>query len=243
MSEITYPRPPVTEAVFEFRFSDVLNDRDLQRLKSRFSSRFPSVEERKNISVEVQPDRIATSAVLAGFQMTAKDAASIVILQHNALTTVKPAPYITWEEMMETSKANYELFEKTVGRKLINRISSRFQNRIDIPSEQISGKDLFEFVRLGVTLPEEISPLIGPYSLACSFFEKTTGVKVFAQTSIADPGPVIDHVSIFLDIDAFIDENISSHKDVLWNAAPLLRRAKNAVFEQCITDETRRLFQ
>ena len=50
-------RAPILEAIIEFRFAgDPLADRDFARLQNQFKGEYPSIEERREISVEIAPD-------------------------------------------------------------------------------------------------------------------------------------------------------------------------------------------
>jgi uncharacterized protein (TIGR04255 family) len=56
------------------------------------------------------------------------------------------------------------------------------------------------------------------------------------------PAPLINHVSMVLDIDVFRTEQIPGRDNDLWTCIDAVRPLKNTIFEACITDEARRLF-
>ena len=66
-----YDRPPITEAVIDVKFDTNLTEKERERLMERFRGNFPSVEERKSITVEVGPVGVTTEATTAGYKMTA----------------------------------------------------------------------------------------------------------------------------------------------------------------------------
>jgi len=56
------------------------------------------------------------------------------------------------------------------------------------------------------------------------------------------PAPLINHVSMVLDIDVFRTDQIPGRDADLWDCIDTVRSLKNAIFEACITDEARKLF-
>lgn len=235
-----YSKPPIVEAVFELRFAELLSQRELERLRDRLSSNLPKIEQQQKIDIEVTNAGANTKVTPIGFKMTSSNALDIVVMQVNQFGSSRMAPYEGWEKFIRTAKANYDDFTKIVGRKTITRIASRFVNRLDIPVAEMQGADILEFVRFGVTMPEELSKTIGPFSVAVNFI--VDNVKILAQCGVSPPA-LLDHVSLVLDIDAFVDNDIKPHKDAIWEVASTLRAAKNRVFETSITDRVRAYFQ
>ena len=54
--------------------------------------------------------------------------------------------------------------------------------------------------------------------------------------------PLIDHVSLLLDIDLFKDQNVPQKDNEVWELFSHLHRQKNKIFEAFITDKARELF-
>ncbi len=242
VAEQHYARAPIVEAVFDVRFSEALSERDMERLRDRLNSRYPTIEDRKYIKIEVKADKVITTSNPAGYKMTASNAVDVVLVQPNDFSSVRLAPYQTWEVFVDVARENYELFTKVVGRKTITRVATRFINRFDIPTEEIEGHDVAEWVSTSILLPDALTKAIGPYSYAVNFIHLKTGVKVLVQSGIVAPA-LLKHVSINLDIDVSVDSNITAHKDEIWKIAPRLREAKNSVFEGLITEKLREKFQ
>ena len=237
-----YNRPPIVEAIIDLKFDGILSDRELRRLRDRFKTNFPAIEEKKNIRVEVNAQGISTKSTPAGFKMTAKNAVDMVLINEDSFGTVRLAPYDRWKNLIRAAKNNFEIVMKAVGRKTVVRLGVRFVNRLDIPSAKIMGRDLAEFVKLDIALPQGIAKERGSHSLAVNLVEVSTGAKVLLQSGEMVPA-LLDHRSVSLDIDASWDSDISNRIDEMWASVELLRNAKNACFEACITDELRSLFE
>jgi uncharacterized protein (TIGR04255 family) len=187
-------------------------------------------------------DRVETNSERAGFKMTAENAIDVILINSDSFGSARLAPYDRWENLVAGARSNFETFTKVVGRKQITRIATRFINRFDIPTEKIEGHSFAKFVRVGVSLPIAVSHVIGDYSLAVTGFEVSTGAKFLIQNGTVPPA-LLDHISISLDIDAYWDSEIPTRIEEIWEKAETLRDAKNAIFENCITDEMRELIQ
>jgi len=237
-----YARPPIIEAVFEFQFEEPSGERDLERLRDRFKRQYPAIEQQLQISVEVRGEKVTTTSTPSGFKMTSANALDVLLVQTKSLGTTRLAPYESWESLISTAKANYEAFTKIVGRRKITRIGARFLNRIDIPTKKLVGQSLIDWVYVGIAIPTTVTAVIGPYSLSVNCVDVQTGIKIQLQSSLGLTS-LLEHASIFLDVDAYQDTDIPTRLDELWEHAEVLRQAKNNVFENNITDATRALFQ
>jgi len=237
-----YPRPPITEAVVELQLATGLSQGELERLRERQKTRYTTIETVENIQLNFQPTSIATDRSLVGFKMTSKNAVDLIMIQQRNLSSVRLAPYVGWEYLFAKVVENYELFKKVIGRREISRIGVRFVNRIDIPLTKIQGRDLYEFVKVGVSVPHGLAQSVGEYYINATFIDKETGMSVRIQGGTLVPA-ILEHASILLDIDVFIDKTIPKREDEFWIKLNEMRVTKNRVFELSITDEARRLFQ
>jgi len=236
-----YPKAPIVEAVFEVRFAETLSIADFARARERFKSNYPKTEDENDIRVAIDGPHINTQTSLSGIKLTASNAADIVLIRTNLISSNRYAPYIGWDDFFSKVISNFETFTKLFGRKTITRIGTRFLNRLDIPSEQLEGRSVSEWVKATVALPKQLTQTIGPYSFAVNFIHLDTGAKILLQSGVVPPA-LLKHVSVTLDIDAFVDENIGPHKDEIKRIAPMLRAAKNSVFENLITEKLRMTF-
>jgi uncharacterized protein (TIGR04255 family) len=237
-----YARPPITEAVIELKFNETLDTREMERVREKFKSTFVTVEERKDIEVSFDADKIFHKATPAGFKMTARNAVDVVMINTTSLGTIRLAPYESWDDLIKAAIENFSQFTKVLGRKKIVRIGARFVNRFDIPNAMMQGQKINELLRLGISLSDEISEVIGPYSLVVNAADRRTGAKLLIQSAVTTPA-LIDHTSITLDTDAYLDTDIPQRLDEMWERVAILRDAKNSVFENSITDKLRELFQ
>lgn len=238
-----YARPPITEAVLELRFDDPLSGRDMERIRDRFKSMYPVIEQMQEIDVVFDASKVEPKVRAAGFKMSDKDAVDILMLKSISIGTIRLAPYENWERLSGRAKENWELFTKVVGRKKVNRIGSRFINRIDIPDEMLKARKLSELFRTGIRIAPEIGGGLDNFAFNINTVHNATGAKLTIQSIIVRPPPLLEHTSVVLDTDASWEADIPLRVDEMWAKADILRNAKNDVFESSITDQLRELFQ
>jgi uncharacterized protein (TIGR04255 family) len=220
-----YPRPPITEAVIELRSDRALTGRDLERCRDRFKRQYEKVEDINEVEVLFQDNKISHSAVASGYKMTARNAVDVLMLNPVSLATVRLAPYQSWEDLLQSAKENLETVTKIVGRQNFVRIGARFVNRIDIPNDRLVDRKSTDFIVSGVDIPVEASGTLTAYFFNAHTVRKD-GVKLVIQSGLANP-VLLDHTSILLDIDAFIDAEIPTRIDEMWDKTQLLRMAKS----------------
>jgi len=237
-----YSKPPLVEAVLELRFEQNLSDKEMIRAKDRLQRPFPAVEELKTFQAKLEPRGAVTDMGLAGFKLTSKNGIDVVLLQRNTIVASRLAPYCGWERFVAQAKENYELFEKVVGLKRINRIGARFVNRIDVPDQLLANRHVGDLLNIKIELPNETASSRGVFSLALNFRHSGSGLKVLVQVAVGDP-VLIDHTSVFVDLDCAIDEQIPANMAQLWELVETMRDPKDDIFESLITPEVRELFK
>jgi len=103
-------------------------------------------------------------------------------------------------------------------------------------------KDFGDYLRTVL----QVSPAL-PQGLAGYFMQLSIPLDdnksdaTVTETLIPPASPNV--VSVILDIDVFRTDNLPSEETALWAMFSELRYAKNRVFEACITDKARDLFQ
>jgi uncharacterized protein (TIGR04255 family) len=237
-----YPRAPIIEAIIELRFGGAFSDKELARLRAHFKSSFPTIEDRTNIKVEVGQSGVTTLESPAGFKMTATNAVDLVLVGVDTFATVRLAPYERWEHFRAAAETNFSEFTEAVGRKVVSRIGVRFMNRLDVPLKEVDGSSLNKFLKVGVSIPLDVSSVIEQFSFTFQGVERSTGAKLNINSGVMPPA-LIDHLSLLLDIDVYWDSDIPGRIDKMFEKVEQLRHAKNSVFEHSITDQARELFR
>jgi uncharacterized protein (TIGR04255 family) len=238
-----YTRPPIAEAVLELRFDDLLSSRDLERLRDRFKSTYATIEQIQEIDVLFEGSQVQPKVREAGFKMTDRNAVDVIMVRPISFGTIRLAPYENWEQLSGRAKENWDLFTKVVGRKKVNRIGTRFINRIDIPNQLLSGRNVPDLFRTIVKVAPEIGSAVFNFAFSVNMIHKATGAILTIQSTIVQPPALLEHTSVAFDTDAFWEGEMPLRVDEMWAKADILRDVKNDVFENSISDKLRELFQ
>lgn len=243
-----YARAPIQEAVIEIRCS-VPEDVTVDALASLGAQLDGYEEARPGFEVEQQVDfsgeQIVASAQgrTIGHLFRRRDGRRVIQARLDRLLYAWLHPYDRWESLEREALEAWSKYQSVAKPDRIVRLGVRYVNRIDVDSGSIEIKD---YIR---TSPD-ISPYL-PQMLSGYFMQVVTpldreGRTATITTTLVEP-PNPDATSLLLDIDTYQDIDIDcGGEDVdtrLTEALDSLRRAKNYVFEACITDATRGLIR
>lgn len=232
-----YEKAPVIEAVIEFRFAQPLGDSDPDRIARRLEGKFPNKSNVVDVGVQVSPQGVGVNQSQNGFRLTANDGLRIVIVSKAHIVSSVLAPYVGWDELRQQSEVIISAANAIVGRPRMSRIGVRYINRLDIPGTDV---DMAEWIRLSVTPPPELGQNLAEFTgrIVLPRLEGIVSALMFQSV----PSPLIDHTSVLLDIDNFIDQEVPLSDEALWTRLEEIRNRKNSIFEFCITEKTRLLF-
>ena len=232
-----YPRPPITEAVIEFRFREQMPADAIKRIGDRCKKRFFYDETESGQVIQLNNQGIPNvGQSWRGRRLSSLDRADIVLVRPATLTISRLAPYMGWnylEEIVADSWNNLRHFVKPA----IVRIGTRFINRIDSPYLQPLPPAL---VNIYPQLPS-LSVEPPRHSLVQITLRLDRDLQVTIN-SMPIESPVPSRFGWLLDIDVFQEVNLPQRDDEIWPIIGLMRSEKNRVFETLITDEARELF-
>lgn len=245
MSEPTrrYRRPPITEAVIGFQFSAPIPDRELERFAVAEKRSFPRREQVREISVKIgEPSASAiVGDRISGVKLLSEDSLAILMVFPKALSVCRLAPYTGWDDLVARARDVWDDLTKIVGFRPLDSLSTRYINRIDVPTKIGLKPQVSDYLTVGVVTPEAVGNL-DVFSLNARVLSDDGRFQHVINAGIADP-VLIDHTSFLLDIDTITVGAIPNRPEERWNIVAELQHRKNKCFELCITDEARRLFQ
>lgn len=246
MAEQPYKRPPITEAVIAISFAAPMDPRDLDKVNGDFAKVYPQHQTARNMNLELV---MPPSSDLApgtnirhdeiGHRRSSDDQTQIVIVWPSLFVFSQLAPYPGWDEFFIRFSRDWDFFKKAVGYRRISRIGVRYINRIDIP---ITGNLTYyeEYLKIYPNLPEELGHVFA-YGIQTQLpYPEIEGRITINSASI--PSPLLNHVSFLFDQDIHKETNVPQNDQGLYDLLNQIHVKKNAVFEACITDRTRELF-
>jgi uncharacterized protein (TIGR04255 family) len=241
-----YPNAPITEAIIDLRAAS-RNDVSMERLSAANASVEKTYPLRGDIFyvhglVESDPGGEPTRSEgheQAGFKFTSQDEKYVWQSRRDGFTLSRLAPYENWEPFRDEARRLWDLYRAQVVPELVSRVALRYINRIDIPTETVDLQDYFRtFPQVSPDLPQMLGGFFMQLMLPQPEFKS---VAIVNQTIIPPPRPGV--ISIVLDIDIFREAEVPQDEPETWNIFERLHVLKNRVFEACITDKTRNLFQ
>ena len=158
----------------------------------------------------------------------------------NQLSICRLAPYLKWEDLYTDAIHSWDALKKIGKRIQVSHASTRYINRIDIPTRNNASIELDTYFKLGLSLPEGF--LLENFSVNYGLSRPNEQLRCTIQFLVSQP-MLIDHLSFTLDIDCVSTGPTFPADAAMWERISTLRRQKNEIFEACITTNTRRLFQ
>lgn len=238
-----YLNAPIREAVFDIRVDKLeINDvHDLLQMKAQITDDFHVNEIVHNFTGMLEfspfkPDETKTVNNLNGFIFISEDKTKQLQVRVDGLTFNVLKPYDNWDTHFDFFMKVWNIYNDKFNPNQINRIASRFINRIEIPIPFNSFQDYFlNMPPIPKSLPQTITNFFMQIQVPCGNLRSaiiTQTIESLQEFSL----PFI------LDIDVYQNSiNNKSIENLVTNFNEI-RITKNDIFENCITDKTRNLF-
>jgi uncharacterized protein (TIGR04255 family) len=248
VAEQPYKRPPITEAIIEIRFATAIDADAIAKTGAAYRQLYPSEQIAKNVNVAVDvagrendPPRAQINEE-TGHRRSSADLTELILIWPFTFVVSQLAPYPGWREFFARFVRDWTLWKKAVGYRKIGRVGVRYINRIDIPV--VAGSPTMEeaeFLNVYPHLPEALGVTFG-YGVQALLAIQDIGCKLVLNSSVV-PSPLLNHTSFMLDQDIAKEVDLPQRDEQLYELLEEIRVKKNSVFESCITDRARELFQ
>ena len=223
---------PIREALIDFRvrLPPESSPETLRALTEELRAEYPKVGPIHQFRGAIQlggegPVSVQKAPQLLGYRLESADGLNIAQIRIDGFTFSRLEPYESWCRMVEDAWIVWRMYLKRSSPLGIERIATRFINRIVIPP---SGQ-LAEVFSVPPVVPDgRIESLLFRYQLA-----PTDGVTAIVSLATEDgPDP-----SMILDIDCFVRKSLPTDEDVLQRQLRKVRAAKNRIFFRSLTIE------
>ena len=239
-----YPNAPITEAIIDLRVGlpEPFDSTRLKRAHDGQESAYPRTEQLAFATGRIQVGRevgATASSRPCGYRFWSEDGRSVYQARTDGFTLSRLAPYDHWEPFRDEARCLWEIYRRVVEPSKIERIAVRYVNRIDIP---LPLRDFGDYLRTFPELSPDMPQALSRYLMRLEIPLGDTRSTCFLTQAVVPPASQ-DVVSIALDIDVFRTSDIPEHDDAIWEIMETLRQNKNSLFEACITDAARELFE
>lgn len=240
---LSYPRPPITEAVLQLNFANRLNRADIEKAAAALGPGYQKVDE-LNLQFIVTPTgSLAPTSEPAGIRLTDPVLQQVVIIYADSLTVSRLAPYPGWDAFYKAGSEVFSRVRKKMGYRQIVRAAVRYVNRIDIPHGPGNNPPTIgDYLNVHYSGPAILGMgMPSAYMMQADFSLASEWAKVVVRVSTTDPA-LIRHSSVVLDLDVFCDHGIPQQEAELEKLFSKMRDLKNSVFTDCVTPAAEQLF-
>jgi uncharacterized protein (TIGR04255 family) len=243
---MTYPNAPITEAVIDIRLSPkkAVKLDDLKKLSKKQRDDFPMEVELHSMEAQFMvgsPEKTSNfKSEAIGFQGTSADGKRIYQFRRDGFVFSQQTRYVDWQQFRQPAKQLWDYYSGRIGNiDTVSRIAVRFINNVKVEGANIDLKEYFNlYPQIGDHLPRQKTGFLTTVAFVLDDGKATGTISLV---------PAVEnntaHTTFILDIDVSRVDLIPSNSADLWDIIDGFRNEKNQLFEGCITDKTRELFQ
>lgn len=239
---LSYDRPPITEAVIGITFSSPIKEAELLSVKNKLLTHYPDHQliQHYDVNVDLSNKPTTTLNEHVGHRLSTRDMTELLLIQPATFSLSQLAPYPGWDIFLEHFVRDWATWKRVIGFRQITRIGVRFINRIDIP---VTGSriEYEDFLNIYPKLPSGFD-LIEAYAVQISKDLDDIGCHLKINTA-AVPSPILGFSSFVVDIDISKETSVPQSDNDIYKLLGQIRTKKNDVFEACVSDRSRGLFQ
>ena len=240
-----YSKAPITEAIIDLRIAAPaeIDLEQLRRMSDEHKGRFPRIDPifEATGKLQVQPGISASASAhqkQTGFRAISSDGQMVCQRQFSGFTLSKLAPYESWQPFRDLARELWDNYRTNVGCEAVTRIAVRYVNRIDIPKSPV---DLKEYFRTSPEISPDLPQMMEGFFMQIRLPQSDIASTAVLNQTIVAPDKA-GRTSVVLDIDLFRDHALPNDECELWDIFEVLHDRKNEIFEACITDAARELF-
>lgn len=246
MTQPSYSHAPITEAVIEIKIDSSLDQTEVKKVSAKFRTHYPQDQRIESVKVALHLANKTGNDLRTqvdrniGHRHSSLDLTQLLVLFPSSLMVSQLAPYPGWDQFYRRFCRDWRIWKKAVGFKTISRIGVRYINRIDIPMVE-KNVEHEAYLNVYPKLPDFIDHVGGYAVQVVSSFEDI-GCKLTLNSAVV-PAPILDHASFIVDQDIAREIDPPQSDRAIFQLLNKIRAKKNAVFEACVTDRARKLFQ
>jgi len=244
-----FPNPPIQEAILDI-FVSVPGETTLEKLKGiglSYESRFPVKEERVKLlsGFQFKPTgetSTTTSRQVAGYLFRSLPAdAKAFQVRLDGFSFNKLRLYDGWTKFSTEAKEIWLKYRSAANPTLVNRLSLRYINRIEIPLPIRDFADYCPlFPNIPAKLPQKLISFLMSYSMP---LENPPNAIANIILTFEPPLPGKPVLPLILDIGVSVPFGAPDNEEGIWSTFDSMRESKNQIFQSSLTEEALKLFR
>lgn len=237
-----YKGAPVINSIIQFRYKKIeeFDEKKIKKIGDEIKSQFPIVNVNVSQSITIDPKAETKLSItgnkIEGVSFENSDKNKLLQVGLERLTLESKQKYNGWEEFSAEAIKYWEMFSPYLKDLEIVGISTRFTNKIEIPPDTKEVKKYFN-VYIKADGME-----IGVNQFQMKYTSSPQENMAVHTAHILNP-QINNKIPYFLDIDVIILENFSNENNVILSKLDILRKTKNEIFNNIITEETKELIR
>jgi uncharacterized protein (TIGR04255 family) len=241
---MAYERAPIAEAVIELRYAQPASQKDVEEATRRLRRSYFYQEVENIMEIKIDPGRGAAerNMIATGLKLSSLDRADQMMFRTNGFACSRLAPYLGWEPFVEGVKTGWTEWARIAGNTALIRIGVRYVNRIDVPNTSSQLIRMEDYLNISPKMPPEMIEPLSTYTMQVSC-PLNSGAYTLVLITSSVPSPLVGFSSFALDLDVARDKDIPRRADAVWEILTEMRVLKNRIFEYCVTDRARSLFE
>ncbi len=243
-----YKKPPIVEAalcIYVGSPPQGIGIKELEGICSTISKEYPSKLPRRRYQSKIEFDGAGickgaegTDLGLDGYLCKSLDEKQVVQFCLDRFVFNRLAPYEGWISFFSEAMRLWEKYILLMKPSLIDKISIRNINRINVPTEK--QEELSQYLILAPQLPQGLPSILKGFAHETAFtIDQNTQVNLI-QTSLPTE---LRKTTVFLDIDVTVPVMKSADIEQIEKFSNYLREIKNNIFENCLTDRIKKDFE
>ena len=239
IAKLSYTKPPVIEAVIDISLTsenEGISDK-IDSLKLILKNEYPTQTDIQIVSTPIGQFEKAPKFEKLGVRFTSTDGHYVLQAKKNGFTFGVVNFYEGWEKFYLEAKKLWDKYCEKIHPQKVNRVATRFINRIDIPSESFK---LEEYFNTYPTVLKNKECNLSGFFLQVQIPQEGGGIAIITQTITNSVNPGIT-TPILLDIGVFEEKQFESLEGA-WEKLKILRNQKNKLFEDSLTQKAKDLF-
>ncbi|ADV48706.1 hypothetical protein Celal_1393 [Cellulophaga algicola DSM 14237] len=243
VKEDYYENSPIILSMIQFRYDKIDGfDVDvIKKMAKKVETTFPVVNQRFVHNIVVNNDKNSKTSVsiedqqVDGVQVMSKNRQEFFTITDTKFTFQSHEKYTGWDNFRDKAFQFWHLFNNSFNIKELSGVSLRYVNRINLPL------DLKRIDKYFTTYIKDDNNTfsIANFQLKFSSFDKENKFR-FNISHLLD-APLDEYVPYIFDIDVLSDVRIENKNDLLLALFEKIRDKKNKLFNDGITDETKKL--
>lgn len=246
MTRRIYPKPPIVEAVVEFKFTkDGIGDQLANTLGAKLAAQYPERNQQMLVefAAEVGSSSVATAARQSPHVtfLRSGDGLRLIGCGIRTMSVHNLAPYAGWESFFEQIEEAVAALPDDLRAAGVDAISVRYIDRITLPGND---QPFSDFLTIMPPRPAPMPSAVSAFHVVTQTVDPQDGTVALLTLASGPPGSTGEPVVIYDLHFRREGQPLCGLADRTWaGIADMLHERQRDIFEASITDKMRALFQ